>query len=732
MSSRQLRKIRQQQELLRAATPTEEDASVESEEEELVAPVKPRVSMFAALGGDDDENDENEADNYTKEQEETLEENEKQVTAQSAATSKKSKKKKKKGKKKQGGDNAVAATLDPNEDEIDRALKELNIQPRASKTGATSSSGGEVYEHEGLRQAKVLEIDPYNLKAIHEMKNLFGREVIEAARAEDEAEAAAARRRLLQGGAQRQVDLETFLRGDPGRKLPEITLRRNMFIQGKDYWPRATAGGLVMKEMANDPEGVWTEYAFVHEKQYDVIQTIFFHCVGLGDPMRMVYLLKQFPYHISTLLQVSSFAKQDQNQALAADLCERALFTFGRATLSTFRTNLEKGRARLDFRRPENRQFWLAGYHYLKSLMRKGTYRTALEWAKLILSLDPADPYGMNHLIHILAIRGHESNWLESYMGAFAQGSLHGEIRYYRNTLVLGLLQEQEDAKAKAQLITEIEAMPWLYCALFQALNLDAPPAIWGVQPPSEVDAFYTKLYIEMTKDLWNYPRSTSLLKDAANIAKKQETLKATDAVLELRTARFVYLEGNTTMLGLVPRHYLERQPNYEFDPLPPDKSANIFTASGVKLPFTNGDDESPEARNWLRNLLPREAPRGDTGGAGGDMDEMAMNEAAIAQAFDLDDYTEEELEGLEDDDATLGPEDLNQPSVQESIYNRLVDLFRGRRSAAEPDGDGDVGDTAATSSGLPGAWPTDEADDDAARGAGDGEQQPQADGQAR
>ncbi|CAI4218364.1 unnamed protein product [Parascedosporium putredinis] len=487
MSSRQLRKIRQQQELLKAADPAE-------------------GTLASTLGGDDSEDENNDDDDDNDEKDgndgDAKPHGERSEPAPASTAPKRNKKKKKKGKKKQGGDKATETPHGADEDEIDRALKELNIKPRAQGGSAGPSSGGDAYAHEGLRQAHVLEIDPYNLKAVHEMKNLFGRE-------------------------------------------------------GKDYWPRATAGGLVMKEMAVDPEGVWTEYAFVHEKQYDVIQTIFFHCVGLGDPMRMVYLLKQFPYHISTLLQVSSFAKQDQNQALAADLCERALFTFGRATLSTFRTNLERGRARLNFKRPENRQFWLAGYHYLKSLMRKGTYRTALEWAKLIFSLDPGDPYGMNHLIHVLAIKSHQSEWLRSL--ASGTGRCKGKRGAGRG--------DGGDALALLCLVPVVEPR--------------RTPSIWGAQPPSEVDAFYTKLYLELTRDLWNYPRSTSLLNDAAKAAKKQEVLKATDAVLDLRTARFVYLEGNTTMLGLVPRHYLERQPNYEFDPSRPTSQPTSSPRTG-------------------------------------------------------------------------------------------------------------------------------------------------------
>jgi len=366
--------------------------------------------------------------------------------------------------------------------------------------------------------------------------------------------------------------------------------------------------------------------------------------------------------------------------------------------------------------------------------MRKGTYRTALEWAKLLFSLDPADPYGMNHLIHILAIKCHESEWLRSFLDTFEPSNLHGEMRYYRNTLVLGLQQRQEDAEAKRRLIEGMEDVPWLFCALFQALNIDAPPQIWGVQPPSEVDVFYTKLYVQMAKDLWNHPRATSLLKDAANSAKKQESLKATDALLELRTARFVYLEGSTEMLSLVPRHYLERQPNYDFDPLPPDVSENIFASptSGVALPFTSPalNPAERQARLLMELMQGRNGGAAGAGaGAGvggmpGGMDEMGVDEV-MAQALgleNLDDLDLDEDDELEDDDATIGAEDLNQPSVQESIYNRLLQLFGGRRDVAgragerqgEGDGDRNAGATATTSAsgGLPGAWPVDEDDE--------------------
>lgn len=365
--------------------------------------------------------------------------------------------------------------------------------------------------------------------------------------------------------------------------------------------------------------------------------------------------------------------------------------------------------------------------------MRKGTYRTALEWAKLLFSLDPeGDPYGMNHFIHILAVRSRETDWLEGFIEAFKDGPLHGEMRYYRNSLVLGWIGRQEDDRAKVRLVEEMEATPWVYCALFQTLGLDAPPSIWGVQPPGEVDEFYTTLYVEMTKDMWNFPRYTTLLKTAADTARKQKETEPTNAVLELRTARFVYLEGNTKMLSLVPRQYLDRQPNYEFDPLPPAKEENVFDARGVALPWEGDEDE--RARVWMRGLEAR-AQRGAAdaaaaGGAGG-----AAAAAAAGEDWGEEEEIPDELRDvifgagesgseLEDDDAGLeGLEGLEgAPSIQQSIYDTLMDIF-GRRAAGREgvegaEGAGGEGAERAEPSGLPGAWPADEGERE---GDGDG-----------
>ncbi|KAK2047569.1 DUF654-domain-containing protein [Colletotrichum somersetense] len=671
MSSRQLRKLQKQRELEQlqeAKTATEEP----SDDEPEPVTIKPRQSLFAALGGGEDEDDDEEEEKHDNEQEVARPESEPEVVSQPAK--KKNKKKKKKAKKASAQDQTPMVSEDK-EDEIDRALKELSI---ANNAGSTTSDN---LAQRSRDIDELLQINTQYLRAINEMRALFGKEAIQAAQEEERAEQEAARR--AQRGPNQQVDLETALRGDPRKKLSEVSLRRNVFIQGKDTWPRATAAGLVMKEIRKGTDGL-TEFAFVHEQAYDSVQIMFFSCVQLGDPMQMVQLLMQFPYHVSTLLQVSKVAIQDQNQALAADLCERALFTFGRATTSAFRQKLEQGKARLDFRRPENRELWLAGYTYLKSLIRKGTYRTALEWAKLLFSLNPNDPYGMKYFIHTLAIRARQAQWLIDFMNTHEFVADETDDTYLKQTLVLAKLQVGDTDGAKMAAVAGMERLPWLYCALFQALNLEAPPPLWGVRAETNEREFWTRLYIHQAKDIWNNSQAIDLLKEAVKMAQKPTQTLPEDLPADNRTARWAWLEDTPSLLSGIPRAMLAREPNYAFDPLPPPKEENIFTSQGVQMPWRQGgengrEEVSAQERaliNMIRRRQLRAANRGIAAGAG------AGAAGAMMGAFPEDDDDEEDGEfgdawegAFSDGDEEEFEVDGRQPPSA-GVVQRLADML--------------------------------------------------------
>ncbi|TDZ32813.1 Ribosome quality control complex subunit 1 [Colletotrichum spinosum] len=703
MSSRQLRKLQKQRELEQLQevnVATEEDSS--EDEEPQPAPIKPRQSLFAALGGDDDGDDDDgdEADKSDDAQEVAAPEPEPDVVA--LPTKKKNKKKKKKKGKKavaqqdQGGH---GRSEDDKDDEIDRALRELNLARNAD------SSASDNLAQRSRDVDELLQINTQCLRAINEMRALFGKEAIQTAQEEERAELEAARR--VQRGNRQGVDLETALRGDPRQKLPEISLRRNVFVQGKDTWPRATAVGLVMKEIKKASDGL-TEFAFVHEPAYDNVQIMFFSCVQLGDPMQMVQLLMRYPYHISTLLQVSKVAIQDQNQALAADLCERALFTFGRATTSAFRQKLEQGKARLDFRRPENRELWLAGYTYLKSLIRKGTYRTALEWAKLLYSLNPNDPYGMKYFIHVLAIRARQARWLLDFLNTPDYVSVETDDTYIKQTQVLAKLQLGDADGAKTAAVAGMERLPWLYCTLFQALNLEAPPPLWGVRPDTDERDFWTNLYVHQAKDIWNNSQAIDLLKEAVKVAKKPTETLPQDRPSDTRTARWAWLEDTPSLLSGIPRAVLQQEPNYAFDPLPPAKHENIFTSQGTQMPWRQDGHQGMLAQeraliNMLRRQQARQAAVGGAAGAGA---------AGILGAFPEDDEDGDafpdawEGEFVEDDDddnngLAIEGEDGQRPTA--GVVSRIAELLASvipgwsaaeaaeGGEAADEDGDDDM-----------------------------------------
>ncbi|KAK0669998.1 transcriptional repressor TCF25-domain-containing protein [Cercophora samala] len=587
MASRQLRKLRKQQELL-SQNEVPETKEESSEEEEVVA--KPRANMFsfAALGdmgdGNDDDDDEDE-----DEDPEPPKPVEKEIASPQAEPAKKKSKKKKKKKGKQVSETPAAEPAKPKEDEIEKALKELNIKSKKQRAGAASAASSSKQNPDDQLN-DLLKVDYRHLKAANEMRRLFGK-AMDLAQVEERQEN---RQRTLP----ENLDLETYLSAtaaDPRRAGPakpgmfETLLRTNPFIEGKKSWPRGAAQGLTMKRLTEGTSDV-VEFTFAHEKAYNDLEGSFFQLVQMGDPMQIIHFLHRNPYHVSSLIQGSKVARQDQNSALAADLIERALFTFGRVTLSDFRRKLEQGKARINFARPENRQFYLAGYNLIQKLVLKGTYRTALEWAKLFLSLNHDDPYALLNWVPVLALRSREAEWFVKFCDTLTSKSPN-TVLYPLHTLPLAYLQLDDYDTAHDTLVKNIETLPWLYCTLFSALGLDTPQSIWGHTARNDDDKLYTELYLHISKDLWNNPNAISLLKSAAEKARKllpidvhrcPQSPKPTLAV-----ARWIYLDNTPSLMTLVPRKMLHNaSPNFEFDPLPPAEKDNIFSSEIQKLPW--------------------------------------------------------------------------------------------------------------------------------------------------
>ncbi|RXN18054.1 transcription factor 25 [Labeo rohita] len=173
----------------------------------------------------------------------------------------------------------------------------------------------------------------------------------------------------------------------------------------KDTWPRFSRPGISMA-LVESKDGI-QHFTFEHNRDYQQVQFKFFEAVESMDPNNFVVLLQLNPYHIDSLLQLSDVCRMQEDQETARDLIERALYSFECAFHPVF--SLTSGTCRLDYRRPENRAFYLVLFKHMIFLEKRGCPRTALEYCKLILSLDPDDdPLCMLLIFDFLCLRCRE------------------------------------------------------------------------------------------------------------------------------------------------------------------------------------------------------------------------------------------------------------------------------------------------------------------------------------
>ncbi|CCX32802.1 Similar to Transcription factor 25; acc. no. Q8R3L2 [Pyronema omphalodes CBS 100304] len=646
MSSRALRKAREL-ELLKsnARGPASEEVS-ESEDDEPAPTAKP--SLFALL----DIPDERDQDDEDEEAESEPKPEKPVVTA--SKSKKKNKKKKAKGK-------AKAAEEDEekeDDDDIDRALKELSLAPLKKPSQKSTA------EPQEQPLSSVLKIDSRNLDAGNEMMRLFGKDALKNIEGDERPRGGAAR----QAGARLQR-----IPGSGGRALNKG--RKNTFVQPKDDWPNSGSGGLGMEIEHSDPETGITYYRFVHSKTYQGVQREFRICVEAMDPDRMIALLQHNPYHITTLLQCSEIFHHQRDYNVAGDLLERALFSLGRSLHSTFQQKLSEGTARLSFFRPENRELWLCGWRYIKNLAQRGTWRTAEEFARLLLAMDPEeDPYEMSLIIDFLALKSRQPDVILGLAEHSALQEKYSDLPNIAFSSALAQVQLGNTTKAHEYLAKAIAKFPWMPHLLYGELGIDAdlPGALWGqILPEDNIrQQILSKLYIERTKDLWKHPDFEKFLVEG--VSKFNSPLQDVSLLssarkdVSLSLARHVLLTDIPAITTLIPRSITQR-PTHVFDPLPPHDNLPSYELMSSSLPTANASTPAPDLSmlpgggtlgGLLANILPwfRAAEQGQTdrGEPLTDSDRAHLDELRnelTMSGINIDDFLREAQEDEQEDE---------------------------------------------------------------------------------
>ncbi|XP_056876602.1 transcription factor 25 [Takifugu flavidus] len=542
-------------------------------------------NLYELIGGADgaenDKTDEAEKANGTKSDRDV--DNEKQEIVPEDRMKKKKKNKKKKTKVMSEAGEAV-------EDEnIDVWLENLD---RANNQRLRNEDFG------GVDRRSVLHVEHRNLNPETELKRYFGARAVQ--------------------GEQRPRQRN--------RHFHRCTWMTNL----KDSWPRFSRQGISMT-LLESKNGV-QYFTFEHSRDYQQVQFKFLDAVKSMDPNNIVALLQLNPYHIDSLLQLSDVCRIQEDQEMARDLIERALYSFESAFHPLF--SLTSGTCRLDYRRPENRAFYLALYKHMMFLEKRGCPRTALEYCKLILSLDPdSDPLCMLLLIDFLMLRCREYQSLLQ---------LYRDWEDYRNLSQLPnfsfsaalchfCLSQQEDGDHEERNRHRHKADQLLQNTLIMFPGVLMPLLdLCSVQPDARVT---THTYFGPNSQIGQPPalteltvlyvrRSCSLWKEAAVMLWLEESVRevlhrvdASDPLVEecqskrkqryqsapRNIHRHVLLSEIKEAVSSLPLE-VTSQPLMGFDPLPPPDSIMSYTRP--ERPHVGASNESTLSL-FFRSLLP-------------------------------------------------------------------------------------------------------------------------------
>nr|CDS26616.1 transcription factor 25 [Hymenolepis microstoma] len=171
-------------------------------------------------------------------------------------------------------------------------------------------------------------------------------------------------------------------------------------------WPRFERCGLEMKQSDDG------SFAFTHDKEYTRQQKAFYVLQDALDPQLLSMFLSKAPYHVDTLLSLSEYLMHQDQSEVASDLLERVLYAYQ----ITFHLGFSFSSARscrLDYRLQENRSIFIAIFRYIFYVSSRSCYRSALEYSKALLLLNPdTDPLAILLAIDFFAISAEDYEFL--------------------------------------------------------------------------------------------------------------------------------------------------------------------------------------------------------------------------------------------------------------------------------------------------------------------------------
>ena len=291
--------------------------------------------------------------------------------------------------------------------------------------------------------------------------------------------------------------------------------------------------------------------------------------------------------------------------------------------------SVTSGKCRLPYKYTENRCLYIAMFHHIHFLTKKGCHRTSLEFCKLILSLSPdEDPLSILLLIDVCAVMSKQYKWLINFYTAWNPLKNLYQLPNFAYSIPLAefLLHESgssSDVASKRKIDRKLEdaliSFPSVLPELLNLCNIDADSKTernryFGMSADVNQLPIVTqmcKLYAHRIYHIWKQPEVMKWLERCTKLAIERvnskdlmaEKSKNDRKTLYKGTPRNVYRHFILSDVKEVPANLpneLQSLPLYSYDPLPP-----LDTELGYERPPSpHGRSRYPAGRNLLSTFL--------------------------------------------------------------------------------------------------------------------------------
>ncbi|KAF9434702.1 Transcription factor 25 [Entomortierella beljakovae] len=607
-----------------------EDDESEEDEEDFVSRRPPARNLFALLDEGDQDDDEGSEDEPV----------EPEIITPAATSSKKKKNKKKKSKASAAATNPFDALKENSEDTgaVETTTTSVAVDDQDASISKSKSKNKKKKGKAVVKSVEEMSVEEFE-KSLQQMNKQLG----SVGGAGTSQQLALTPLKQLLSVDTRFLDADAEMKKMFGARVVNSEIKDRRYVkavkklllaQPRNTWQIRRASGLSMEIVESDEKEGTTTFKIVHSEFYQKTQLKFLAAVASYDPNNLVMLLRDSPFHIDSLLQLSEVSKHNGDNSLAGEFIEQALYAFEKSFHSLF--NIASGTVRLSFMEVENRPFFLAIHRHIQFLGRRGCWRTAFEFNKLLLSLDPKhDELGSLFSIDFYALKAQEYTYLLKLYERLKQD--HGLDRLpnfaYSTALAQFHLETQRGdnnhTESSMALQKAILMFPTAVPLLADQGSYSVDSEIAGAaafypvaELPKTLD-LYINLFVSRNFALWKEPEVIAWLKSNLQVCvqsrfnnNKDTDLQEAKALLEefktnesskspmpsyssdgtfesdeysgasssssslhgvtLRVCRHVLISEYTSLARYLPQHIV-RSSMHMHDPLPPPGSRNVY-----------------------------------------------------------------------------------------------------------------------------------------------------------